>query len=55
MKKELYIKRGLRHANKALENILENEIIQSKSLKGITKENKRLRKGIDYLTKGMKK
>jgi len=51
MKKELYLKRGLRHGNKALENIIEKEIIQSKSLKGIGKEIKRLEKANSYLSK----
>jgi hypothetical protein len=52
MKKELYIKRGLKHGNIALNNIIDNEILQSKSLKGIGKEIKRLEKANDYLSKG---
>jgi len=52
MKKELYIKRGLKHANKALKNILDNDILHSKNLNGIGKEIKRLEKANDYLDKG---
>jgi len=51
MKKELYLKRGLRHGNKALENIINQEIIQSNNLNGINKEIKRLKKANDYLSK----
>jgi len=54
MKKELYLKRGLRHGNTALENIIEQEIIQSKSLKGIGKEIKRLEKANKYLDEAFK-
>ena len=54
-KRRKLAKRGLRKASKAMQRILDNNMIQSKSLKGLTTESTKIARANEMLSKAFDK